>query len=187
MYRHCVFNADPHPGNYLFQEDGGIAFLDYGCVKYFRPEFVTDLQALNRALMENDKVDFERLMQKMEVVLPGKPYDVNELWDFFCYHTAGFREDRVFTFTKDWVREAFAVMDPTRQTRINLPKDFVFLNRITFGLNSIMLKLDASENFHAMHRRYNYPDEQVIPGVARLGIELPPRFTQMTSEPVKPE
>ena len=75
----------------------------------------------------------------MQVVLPGRPYDLNELWEFFCYHSAPFREDRVFTFTKDWVREAFSVMDPTKQTRINLPKDFVFLNRITFGLNSIML------------------------------------------------
>ena len=53
-------------------------------------------------------------------------------------------------------------MDPTKQTRINLPKDFVFLNRITFGLNSIMLKLDAAENFHAMHRRYDYPESSVI-------------------------
>jgi hypothetical protein len=76
-------------------------------------------------------------------VLPGRPYDLGELWDFFCYHAAGFREDRVFTFTSEWVREAFAVMDPTKQTRINLPPDFVFLNRITFGLNSILLRLEA--------------------------------------------
>jgi predicted unusual protein kinase regulating ubiquinone biosynthesis (AarF/ABC1/UbiB family) len=186
MYRYCVFNADPHPGNYLFQEDGGMVFLDFGCVKYFRPEFIVDLAALNRSLIENDRAGFERMLQKMEVVLPGKPYELGELWDFFCYHTAAFREDRVFTFTKDWVREAFAVMDPTRQTRINLPKDFVFLNRITFGLNSIMLRLDASENFHRMHRRYSYPHEEVPPCVSRLGVALPERFAKMTFEPLSP-
>ena len=90
----------------------------------------------------------------------------------------------MFTFTKEWVREAFSVMDPTKQTRINLPKDFVFLNRITFGLNSIMLKLDGSENFYALHRRYAYPDENLPPCLARLGIALPDRFMQMTFEPV---
>ena len=144
LFEFRVMQTDPNFGNYLFQPDGAIAFLDYGCVKRFKPEFILDLQALNRALMANDKVAFEALLKKMQVVLPGRPYDVDELWRFFCYHSAGFREDRVFTFTSEWVREAFAVMDPTKQTRINLPPDFVFLNRITFGLNSIMLRLSAS-------------------------------------------
>ena len=31
-----VFNGDPHPGNYLFDDDGRVTFLDFGCVKYFR-------------------------------------------------------------------------------------------------------------------------------------------------------
>jgi predicted unusual protein kinase regulating ubiquinone biosynthesis (AarF/ABC1/UbiB family) len=184
MYRHCVFNGDPHPGNYIMQADGGIVFLDFGCVKYFDPAFIRDLQALNRSLMEDDRASFEQLVKKMQVVLPGRPYDLQELWEFFCYHSAPFREDRVFTFTKEWVREAFSVMDPTKQTRINLPKDFVFLNRITFGLNSIMLKLDGSENFHTLHRRYAYPDENLPPCLARLGVALPDHFEQMTFEPV---
>ncbi len=29
---HCHFNADPHPGNYLFR-DGSVVFLDFGCVQ----------------------------------------------------------------------------------------------------------------------------------------------------------
>ena len=31
--RFCLFNADPHPGNYLFHDDGSVSFLDFGCVK----------------------------------------------------------------------------------------------------------------------------------------------------------
>src|SRR5205823_3342875 len=27
------FNADPHPGNYIFQPHGRVAFIDYGCVQ----------------------------------------------------------------------------------------------------------------------------------------------------------
>jgi predicted unusual protein kinase regulating ubiquinone biosynthesis (AarF/ABC1/UbiB family) len=185
MYGHCVFNGDPHPGNYIFEQDGGISFIDYGCVKYFEPQFITDLQALNRALMENRRDEFEQMLKKMQVVLPGRPYDLDQLWEFFCYHSQGFREDRVFTFTSEWVREALSVMDPTKQTKINLPKDFVFLNRITFGLNSIMLRLGASENFHQLHRRYYYPDEQQPPALARAGVELPERFMRLRFEPVR--
>jgi predicted unusual protein kinase regulating ubiquinone biosynthesis (AarF/ABC1/UbiB family) len=185
MYGHCVFNGDPHPGNYIFEQDGGISFIDYGCVKYFDPAFMADLQALNRALMEDRREDFERMVKKMHVVLPGRPYDLDQLWEFFCYHAQGFRQDRVFTFTSEWVREALSVMDPTKQTQINLPKDFVFLNRITFGLNSIMLRLGASENFHQMHRRYSYPDEQRAPALARVGVELPERFARLAFDPVR--
>ena len=35
--RFCLFNADPHPGNYLFHDDGSVSFLDFGCVKRFQP------------------------------------------------------------------------------------------------------------------------------------------------------
>ena len=32
-YRHLnMINADPHPGNYLFHDDGRVSFLDFGCV-----------------------------------------------------------------------------------------------------------------------------------------------------------
>jgi predicted unusual protein kinase regulating ubiquinone biosynthesis (AarF/ABC1/UbiB family) len=80
MYGHGVFNGDPHPGNYLFQEDGGVAFLDFGCVKRFSGQFLHDLSALNRALIEGDRESFLALLLQMQVVLPGHPNDPDELW-----------------------------------------------------------------------------------------------------------
>ena len=35
IYRHGLFNGDPHPGNYLLRDDGSVAFVDYGCVAEF--------------------------------------------------------------------------------------------------------------------------------------------------------
>ena len=35
LYRFGAFNGDPHPGNYLFHEDGTVTFLDFGLVKPF--------------------------------------------------------------------------------------------------------------------------------------------------------
>src|SRR5438105_128181 len=35
--RFGMFNADPHPGNYLFHDDGTVTFLDFGCVKRLSP------------------------------------------------------------------------------------------------------------------------------------------------------
>ena len=38
----CVqaLHADPHPGNYLLNDDGTIGLVDFGCVKYLKPEVV---------------------------------------------------------------------------------------------------------------------------------------------------
>jgi len=45
------------------------------------------------------------------------------------------------------------------------------------------LRLGASENFHRIHRRWSFPDEQVPPAVCQLGVELPERFMRSSLEP----
>ena len=51
IYGHGAFNADPHPGNYLFHDDGGVTFLDFGCVKRFTEGQVAVLHRLDEALV----------------------------------------------------------------------------------------------------------------------------------------
>ena len=52
--RSVLFNADPHPGNYVFHEDGSVSFLDFGCVKRFDREQVEMMDAIVRACFRND-------------------------------------------------------------------------------------------------------------------------------------
>ena len=40
LFRMQALHADPHPGNYLFNHDGTIGLVDFGCVKYLKPEVV---------------------------------------------------------------------------------------------------------------------------------------------------
>ena len=54
LHRHGIFNADPHPGNYLFHEDGTVTFLDFGCVKRFTAERVSVMSALVDAALACD-------------------------------------------------------------------------------------------------------------------------------------
>jgi predicted unusual protein kinase regulating ubiquinone biosynthesis (AarF/ABC1/UbiB family) len=40
LFRVQALHADPHPGNYLFNHDGSIGLVDFGCVKYLKPEVI---------------------------------------------------------------------------------------------------------------------------------------------------
>jgi predicted unusual protein kinase regulating ubiquinone biosynthesis (AarF/ABC1/UbiB family) len=40
LFRVQALHADPHPGNYLLNNDGTIGLVDFGCVKYLKPEVV---------------------------------------------------------------------------------------------------------------------------------------------------
>src|SRR5207302_11508963 len=54
LHRHGLFNADPHPGNYLFHDDGTVTFVDFGCVNRFTAERVSVMSALMDAALAGD-------------------------------------------------------------------------------------------------------------------------------------
>jgi predicted unusual protein kinase regulating ubiquinone biosynthesis (AarF/ABC1/UbiB family) len=54
LFRHGLYNCDPHPGNYLFLPDGRVAVVDYGCTQEFEPGFVGNLARLTEAVLDAD-------------------------------------------------------------------------------------------------------------------------------------
>lgn len=54
LFRHGLYNCDPHPGNYLFMPDGRVAIVDFGCAREFERDFVGRLASLTRAVMVSD-------------------------------------------------------------------------------------------------------------------------------------
>ncbi len=185
MNRYCVFNGDPHPGNFLFNEDGGITFLDFGCVKYFEPRFILTLRRMTRSLVEGNKIAFEETCHETGMVLPGRPYDIDKIWMFMHYNTEPMLEDKPFKFTREWLQRASALMTPENMWQMNLPKDFLFFNRITFGLNALFHQLGAEENFHSFNLRYLYDDGDRPPSLALAGVELPARHLSARMEPAR--
>src|SRR5215213_10108427 len=60
MYRHHQFSGDPHPGNFMLQPDGKVAFLDFGLFKVMPEELIRIELECQRAGHEGDG---ERLKQ----------------------------------------------------------------------------------------------------------------------------
>src|SRR5437660_3138467 len=71
VYKIEALHADPHWGNYLFNDDAGISLVDFGCVKYLSPESAAYLRSGFLYPGSTDSVDFRRLLEK-HYALEGK-------------------------------------------------------------------------------------------------------------------
>jgi len=76
LYRHGLFNADPHPGNLLFAPDGGVTILDHGCVREFEREVVVALVRLSRAVRADDARETEGALRALGMPKPTQDFDV---------------------------------------------------------------------------------------------------------------
>jgi predicted unusual protein kinase regulating ubiquinone biosynthesis (AarF/ABC1/UbiB family) len=158
LHRHGLFNADPHPGNYLFHGDGTVTFLDFGCVKRFTAERVSAMSALVDAALVCDAPGLMRAFIDVGLLADGDAEGLgpDRLLEFY---RAGLRDRwdaQPFTYTPEWVAEIVAATyqplgawgDITR--RLQMPKDLLFLNRINVGASSILGHLYATADWKAI-------------------------------------
>jgi len=175
MFVHLVYNGDPHPGNYLFHEDGSVTFIDFGCVKRFAPTSMRDIKRFFRAIFEGDRPTHEEYVRKIGLVRDGRAYDRDVMWETWRYHLEPYISES-FAFTPEYVARArhYAGVENTKD--MNLPPDLLFFLRITFGLNSIAMKLGSSGNFHQGARRQFYNDASAPSALGLAGVHIPDSF-----------
>jgi len=183
IVRHGMFNGDPHPGNYLFTDDGKVVFLDYGCVKYFPDEMLANWVELVRRHLEGRREDFRSMASELGFFRLDSPLPADLVYDFFGYFYEPISADRDFTFTSEYNAESLGmVFRPTGKfdgivKKLNMPPDFFLVNRIQWGVHSILAKLGASMNWHRIHRELLYGDPPSTPlGRAAAGMSDPPPF-----------
>ncbi|HSK92398.1 MAG TPA: AarF/ABC1/UbiB kinase family protein [Euzebyales bacterium] len=154
LHRFRLFNGDPHPGNYLFPADGRVVFLDFGSVKMFssatRDGLRIQLDAVRRA-------DVGALMASLDGAgfLPhDREVDADKLMRWFRVFNQPIIEDRRWEYTPEFARQVIRTTTDPRAgyldllRRLNLPPDYLMLNRIQWGVNSILGRLRASANWY---------------------------------------
>lgn len=178
MFCHLVYNGDPHPGNYLFHEDAGVTFLDFGCVKRFGHQTMADIKTFFRAIIEGDRATHDAYVPVLGLVRPGRSWDRDLMWAHWRYHLEPYWSGD-FAFTPEYLARGREVMAPKNTRDMNLPADLLFFTRITFGLNAIAQQLGSRGNFHVSARRHFYPDEQAVSALGLVGVALPDRFRRL--------
>src|SRR5262249_30557690 len=160
IIRHGVFNGDPHPGNYLFTDDGRVAFLDFGCTKWFPQEMLRNWQALVRAHLAGDKAGFRERGVALGFLKQDSPIDAGKLYAYFAYFYEPFEKSSEFEFTREYNARSFKMVFAPEgpyagmSKQMNMPRDFVFVNRIQWGVWSILAQLGARASWWSIHREF---------------------------------
>lgn len=155
LYYYGVIHGDPHLGNYSVRPDNAINLLDFGCVRVFPPSFVNGVIDLYRALQRDDldlavhayeTWGFKNLSKELIGVL--------NVWAHFLY--GPILDDRTRTIgevdTGVYGREtAEKVHVALREMGgVEVPREFVFMDRAALGLGSVFLHLKAEVNWYRL-------------------------------------
>jgi predicted unusual protein kinase regulating ubiquinone biosynthesis (AarF/ABC1/UbiB family) len=147
LFRHGVYNGDPHPGNYLFHPDGRVTFLDFGCVRRFDETFIETWKDFARGILDGDRPGFPTRLRRLGMVGREKGYDYDYQWEVLQYLYRPFLERSPFmTYTDEYVRKSYGVLmfDNPNQRRTSMPPEWLLLNRLQWGMNAVLAKLGAT-------------------------------------------
>jgi len=151
LYRMGAFNGDPHPGNYLFHDDGTVTFLDFGLVKHFSAEELdTFASMVEAAAVKNDPGLFRTIVEEAGMLQPGAPVETGDVGEYFSLFYDAVARDEVMTWTREYantiVRHTFDRASPISQYA-TVPRAFVFIQRINLGLYALLGELNATGNY----------------------------------------
>jgi len=153
LYRSGVFNADPHPGNYLFPGDGRMVVLDYGCVREFSPEQVRAYAALGEAVRRDAPEsihDALRALGATRAPSAKRENTVRNILRAFFAPTLEDRPTRIQPGAGVSMSRLFA--DKRAMMGLGLPGSLLFLFRIKFGLYGVLARIGAEANWYRLER-----------------------------------
>jgi predicted unusual protein kinase regulating ubiquinone biosynthesis (AarF/ABC1/UbiB family) len=159
IWHHGVFNGDPHPGNYRFQPDGTVTFLDFGLVKRWAPGELESLSPILDAVLRGDPGATERALVDAGFLGARHGLTARHIYDYVSRPYLPFQSDE-FTYTPEHVAATIQTMidfngefgDVIR--RLNMPPSYVILDRVVWGMSALFGRLHAHGNFRALLAEY---------------------------------
>ncbi len=152
------FNADPHPGNYLFHGDGSVTFLDFGCVQPLAEHLRKTAISVHRAAIAGDEEAFGRGVAELLGTRGGRYGEASQRYTRKCFEplfSAPFRMTHeyasdLFRATKELKAEMYA----GDGSFVAPPPHLAFMNRLQFGFYSVLAALDVAVDYREVERAF---------------------------------
>jgi hypothetical protein len=155
-----LFNADPHPGNYLFHPDGSVTFLDFGCVKRFTAEQVQNLLEFVDAAIAQDPARFMRAAVTTGFVDPADPPDSAAFLAAFSATRPEFVGEQPFTYTPERAAEVLRIATSRHgphagaMNKLRTKADYTLITRFDTGLTAVLGGLHAGGPWRDIRAEY---------------------------------
>jgi predicted unusual protein kinase regulating ubiquinone biosynthesis (AarF/ABC1/UbiB family) len=153
-----MFNADPHPGNYIFQ-DGTIVFLDFGCVQPIEEDRLKLARMLHVVALSKDERAFNEIAKKLLKTNGGVYEKMAIEYSRQCFEPI-FKSP--YNITREYVVSLVegvknmkeAVLTKEDGKFVQLPPGMLFLNRLQFGFYSVLARLDVPVDYAAVEKAF---------------------------------
>lgn len=151
-------HADPHPGNFLFNEDGTVGVIDFGCIKVIPETFYYDyFGMIIPEVCENDEV-LEAIMRRMEIIYDNDSEQRRRLYkdtfrNLIQLLSQPHLQDSFDFGDDDYINRIYAMAEELSNNKeIRAGGDGrgsqhgLYVNRTMFGLYSMLNQLKANIN-----------------------------------------
>ncbi|MGY8922759.1 MAG: ABC1 kinase family protein [Flavobacteriales bacterium] len=147
--------ADPHPGNFMVDEERNLIAIDFGCMKSIPKDFYHPYFELSKKENIDDIISFNQLLRELEILLPSDSEDeviyftelFQRMMNLFTlpFHESSFDFSNIkfwkgiTNLSKDLAGDSkFRKMNGNRGS-----KHFIYINRTFFGLYHLLHDLKA--------------------------------------------
>ncbi|WP_276381896.1 AarF/UbiB family protein [Flavobacterium sp. H4147] len=148
-------HADPHPGNFLVNDENQLIALDFGCMKQIPDDFYTPyFELINKDVITDAKLFNEKLFELEILRKDDTPAEIEYFTEMFHELLSLFTkpfQNETFDFADEKFFNAIAELGKRFSEDTNLKKmngnrgskHFIYMNRTFFGLYNLMFDLKA--------------------------------------------
>lgn len=169
VYELGAINADPHPGNYLFPKSREVVFLDFGCVRQFEASFVEAYRRLVSVVLNDQRASFREALIEVGMVAKPERFDFDFHWELLRREYEPYLSSR-FVFAPDFIKKwaAFSKSANPNLRRLAIPPQWIWLERLQFGLHAVLARLGAEGNFGELLRAsLSEPNRGLLPSQSK--------------------
>jgi predicted unusual protein kinase regulating ubiquinone biosynthesis (AarF/ABC1/UbiB family) len=148
-----LLHADPHPGNFLLDDENNIVLLDFGCVREFDEKVADGILELLVAYWADDVDRMKTVYREQGYGSPNMSMPSNEQLRRYhrmilepMTHDAPFRfsEFQVHGRVRSFLKDNLGIL------KLVPPAELLLYFRVVAGIKGMMTRLDAEVNVYAM-------------------------------------
>ncbi|WP_081878053.1 ABC1 kinase family protein [Nocardia brasiliensis] len=158
-----LYSGDPHPGNVVLFDDGGVGFLDFGLCKAVEPMIAAAELAALRAGIGGDADRIVELMEARGFASRSEVFP-QEAYEIFTRVFGWYLRDEEAEITPEVATDLVALLgfgggaDGASVRAFNLPAEHVLRGRADLQLAAMLGGLRPRANLHAIAREWIFDE-----------------------------